>query len=901
MINLVLSLKNPQASSLALSGGKGANLATMTQAGFPVPGGFVVTTLAFSQFLAIADRKTQLDRFLSKATRNSEDINRLSEEIREWICSFSLPPELEDELRQALIGFSEEDFFAVRSSATAEDLPYLSFAGQQDTYLNIRGLNSILDHIQRCWASLYTERALIYRSQNQIEHQNIRMAVVVQKMVFPTLSGILFTADPITNDHSVQVINASYGLGEALVSGLVNPDLIRLNKADDRILSYTTNEKKMMITAQPGGGTIQTVVPAELQIQKCLTNPQIQSLAELGKLVEQVYGTPQDIEWAIGDETLFLLQTRPITSLFPLPAPPHHDGNLHIFLSVGHPQMNTDAFSPLGLDIVSLLLPFGRPPLAAEYSPYVRYAGGRLYTDLNPLLANRLGRKALPRVLEFGEPVARTQILAFMQSDRFPELFRHPSRKMSISTVRDWLIPMLAGVVGLLLFRPLENLPERMQALNRASRDAFHSEVSSVPLPERLVLIKQKLGSLFKQKVIINAPPIAAPVFASHLLHRLFPTPDQHNLLQLISRGLSGNITTEMDMQVADLADIVAAEPELQIAIHKYLSDEITWSELESYQSPRFSQAWKTFMDSFGSRTPGELDVGKLRWQDDPRSLLRMILSNISTLTPRQAGLHRPHFSDMHAKNMQSQQLLLDSLNHSFLNRLKKPIARRLLAVFTHCAPCRENPKYLMIQIMYEVRKHLVEAGQLLVDRGQLSKAEDIFQLHYEELLAAFRGANLPLQTLVQQRNNEFAHFQKLSPPRVMLSSGEILREQLSTSGLPAGALAASAVSPGVVEGIVHVVLDPAREHLQQGEILVAPFTDPGWTPLFVNAAGLILETGGMMTHGSVVAREYGIPAVVGVVDATKCLQSGMRVRLNGDLGYVEILPSSADPLMENL
>ncbi len=895
MENLTLNFSDP-AASLALTGGKGANLCKMTQAGFLVPSGFVVTTQAFELFFGQNERKSHLQALLLSATRNLDDINELSLQIRDWICSLSIPLEVENALRLAFNAFPDDSFFAVRSSATAEDLPYLSFAGQQDTYLNIHGFESLLMHVRRCWASLYTERALIYRSENHINHQDVSMAVVVQKMVFPQVSGILFTADPLSNDHNIQVINASYGLGEALVSGLVNPDLILWDKVTDSIHSYSVAEKNVMICAVPDGGTQQMKVPEPQRKEKCLDDVQIQALGILGKKVEHYYGTPQDIEWAIADNELYLLQTRPITSLFPLPEPLPQDGNLHIYLSIGHPQMNTDSLSPLGLDIIALLLPFGRPPLAAEYSPYVHIAAGRIYADLNPLLNHPRGRKLLPSLLQIAEPVAARQITDFVNSRRLELLNLQPGHRLSFSLLTDWLIPVIAGVMRLLLFAPMDNLPERMQAINQASLEEFSASISAVPMPDRLFLIKQELGALFKAKVLINAPHNGASVPSSNLLSKLFASPTSQKLLQDLERGLSGNITTEMDLQVADLADHVASDPELRALLEGFLNGEISWPAVDLAQYPSFQAEWQQFLLRFGARTPGELDIAKPRWHDDPRSLLRMVMANSASSESLVKNNHRVHFAELKTKNLAAQQTLLESLGNSLKGRIKKRIASRLMAVLSNCAPCRENPKFFMIQVMDVVRMHLLQAGQLLVEQGNLDNAEDIFFLRMEEILAYFNTTPQPLQTLINQRKSDYAHYQRLTPPRVILSSGEILRKQLSTEGLPAGALAASAVSSGVVEGIAHVIRDPSAEHLSPGEILVAPFTDPGWTPLFVNAAGLILETGGMMTHGSVVAREYGIPAVVGVVDATSILRSGMLVRINGDLGYVEILDHITPP-----
>ncbi len=245
MEKFILSFHDPIANSLSLSGGKGANLCKMAQADFPVPPEFIVTTLAFQVFLDSLKDLKLFHNYMDQIAVDSSNIAEISRKIRFLLESSSIPFEISAEIKTSLSEFDPNQYFAVRSSATAEDLPNLSFAGQQDTYLNIAGNDQILDHIRKCWSSLFTERAISYRNENQIAHTNVQMAVVLQKMVFPQVSGILFTADPISNNHQVFTINASYGLGEAIVSGLVNPDLIKYSKLKGKIIEYQLADKEV--------------------------------------------------------------------------------------------------------------------------------------------------------------------------------------------------------------------------------------------------------------------------------------------------------------------------------------------------------------------------------------------------------------------------------------------------------------------------------------------------------------------------------------------------------------------------------------------------------------------------------------------------------------------------------
>lgn len=288
-------------------------------------------------------------------------------------------------------------------------------------------------------------------------------------------------------------------------------------------------------------------------------------------------------------------------------------------------------------------------------------------------------------------------------------------------------------------------------------------------------------------------------------------------------------------------------------------------------------------MKRFGMRAPGELDIAIPRWQDNPSSLLQMILAQGAS----QALVdHRQNFGELARKNQEAQLQIINSVR----NPAKRMLIKRLLKTFTAAAPVRENPKYMMVGLMDIIRRHLLIIGAQLEQEGILAGNNDIWYLRLQELTRHFRGETQPFKEMVLDRKAAYQHYQHLTPPRVIRSDGEIARQTLANEDFPSSSLAGSPVSPGVVEGNVRVILNPAKERLERGEILVAPFTDPGWTPLFINAAGLILETGGMMTHGSVVAREYGIPAVVGIINATTLLQTGQRVRVNGDQGYVEIL-----------
>ncbi|MDQ4093055.1 MAG: phosphoenolpyruvate synthase, partial [Actinomycetota bacterium] len=337
---LVLDLGRLAAPLIPVVGGKAANLGELTRAGFPVPPGFCITTAAYQQVAA--------DAF----GLDGQDIGVMTEQVRTAILAAPVPTAIADAVERAYRALGDNVPVAVRSSATAEDLPWASFAGQQDTYLNVVGVDAVLNSVRRCWASLWTDRAVSYRTTNGIDHATVRLAVVVQQMVEPQVAGVLFTADPVTGHRGHAVIDASPGLGEAVVSGAVNPDHFVVDTAGT-VLQRTLGDKRVVIRAVPAGGTEKVTRPADAE-QPCLQDAQIRHLVALGRRVQAHYGAPQDIEWALdGAGALWLTQARPITTLYPLPVPP--DGQLHVYFCLSLAQGLTRPVTPMGIAAFRLL------------------------------------------------------------------------------------------------------------------------------------------------------------------------------------------------------------------------------------------------------------------------------------------------------------------------------------------------------------------------------------------------------------------------------------------------------------------------------------------------------------------------------------------------------------------
>src|SRR6188472_1959233 len=365
----VLGLLEIDQTQVAVVGGKGAQLGELSRIeGIHVPAGYCVTTNAFRHVIADAPSiDDRLDRLSRLDPDNREAVRTLSAEIRRTLEGIAIPEDLATAIIRPLARLGEHAAYAIRSSATAEDLPTASFAGQQDSYLNVVGPAAVLQHVTRCWASLFTERAVTYRLRNGVDQRTVRMAVVVQRMVFPQAAGILFTADPVTGNRKIAAVEATFGLGEALVSGRVDPDIYTVRKGE--IIAKAVGTKRLAVLALPTGGTQEQPIEPERQDKPALTDAHVLQVVQLGRRIEGHFGRPQDIEWCLADDGFQFVQSRPITTLFPIPERGDHEN--HVYVSVGHGQMMTDAMKPLGL---SFFLLTTRAPMYE--------AGGRLFVDV---------------------------------------------------------------------------------------------------------------------------------------------------------------------------------------------------------------------------------------------------------------------------------------------------------------------------------------------------------------------------------------------------------------------------------------------------------------------------------------------------------------------------------------
>jgi phosphoenolpyruvate synthase/pyruvate phosphate dikinase len=830
-------------TQVALAGGKGANLGELWRIeGIRVPAGFCVTTGAFRRVVADAPGVGDaLDRLSRLGADDLEEIRVVSGETRRRIEAVAIPDDLAATIVRSLAALGGNAAYAVRSSATAEDLPTASFAGQHDTYLDVVGSTAIIRHVSRCWASLFTERAVAYRLRNGLNHRSAHMAVVMQRMVFPQAAGVLFTADPVTGDRKVATVEAGFGLGDALVSGRVNADVLRVRGGDVLADSVATGE------------------------QPALTDAQVVQLVQLGRRIEAHFGAPQDIEWCLADDGFWIVQSRPITTLFPIPHAV--DEANRVYISVGHQQMMTDPMKPLGLSLWQLTTP--RP--MAE-------AGGRLFVDVTQGLATPEVRAGLLDVLARSDPLIGDALQTVVDRGDFVR----PLPDEAPATM-----PPGAGAPA-----SIETDPDIVTQLIRgaeASVAAVRRDILTTSGPALIDFILEDLQEL--RRILFDPTShqvIMAGMEASWWLRDHLETwLEDGNAADTLTQSVPHNVTAEMGLALLDVADVIRPHPEL-VAFLESVEDEGFLDVLPSVPGGRETRdAIQAWLDEYGMRCVGEIDVTRPRWSERPATLLPMILGNVESFEPGEA---KRRFERGRQEAQAKEREVLGRLRALPDGERKADEAKRMIDRLRTFAGYREYPKYGMVSRYFAYKLALLEEADRLVQAQVLAEREDIFYLRLHEVHDVARDRRVDHE-LVRARRDAFASYEALAPPRVITSDGEVITGRYRRDGVPAGALVGLPVSAGVVEGRARVVRDVAEADLEAGDILVTAFTDPSFTPLFVAIEGLVTEVGGLMTHGAVIAREYGLPAVVGVEHATRLIRDGQRIRVHGTDGYVELLP----------
>lgn len=900
-------------AALAQVGGKALNLMRMARAGFPVPRGFVVPTGAYQAFVS----QNGLDGVIAEALASVDpndpgSLERASRAIREAFRSGRWPVGLPEAVARAWRNLGECPV-AVRSSATAEDLPDLSFAGQQETYLNVVGVDRLLRAVVDCWASLWTARAIGYRARHGIPHEEAALAVVVQEMVPADVSGVLFTANPVTGKRTETVIEASLGLGDALVSGRVEPDRYVVVRDDGRlrVAQQKVGAKAAATRPAPGGGA--QIREGQASDRQALSVPVILRLAEWGERIQALFGSPQDVEWAVvdpeGEARIWLLQSRPITSLYPLPEnlplkPLRVLVGLHLVQGVHEP------LTPLGRDVLThLLLGAGRIfgyAVEPDHQTALFEAGERLWANITPLLGHPVGRRAFPRIFGAADPPTARLVR---------QLLDDPWIRSGAARPRARALLCGAGFAGRMVvaaaqaWRDPDTARRRFEAAAQKALQSVESAMAAAEAADpwtglqAVVDATRRLNRLFPEVllpkgfslVLAGATCLGILQRQARRAARALGEPSLARIPLEIARALPHNVTTEMDLALWDVARRLRRDPEAAAWLSGRPPETLAaaWRQGEAPQAVR--EALAPFLERYGARGVGEIDIGRPRWEEDPRPVFRTLQGYLAITGPEQAP------DAVFARGAQQAQAALERLEAAvgrlpggwWRARLVHWAATRYRAL----GGMREAPKFAAVRMLARMRRAVLAVGSTLHARGELDRPDDLFYLRLEELArcAALRRL-LPdaRESIRRRRAAAEREARRRRLPRLLLSDGTAFYE--GPVEAPAEAadgerlLRGDPVSPGVAEGRVRVVFDPHEGQLQPGEILVCRGTDPAWTPLFLLAGGLVMEVGGMMTHGAVVAREYGIPAVVGVYRATERLRTGQRVRVDGSTGVVVIV-----------
>ena len=870
-----LTLDSPQAV-LEIVGGKGANLSRLKRLGFTVPDGFLIPTPVYADFL----RHNHLDEAIYTSLQGLDAadpaaLEAASQRIRSQFEACPFPADLAQALEQAYAWLGAPPV-AVRSSATAEDLPTASFAGQQDTYLNVCGSGELLECVKRCWASLWTARAVTYRARQGFDHHKVYLAVVVQAMIDSEISGILFTADPITGSRQEAVINASWGLGEAIVSGLVTPDTFTVRKSDGHILSRLIASKEHIIQYAREGGTVERETPEDLRDIPAVSDGQVAELAALGQQIETHYGAPQDIEWAYAQGRLYVLQARPITTLAPAAAeaaaPTEYNRTMFV-------ELFPDPLSPFFSSAIEALLhrmldfsfktlslqpPEGQAAVAVFYNqPY--FSRNYIAAALEPLPAWL--REQM--VAQFVNPFTRykegprgrlnlaylrvaAQFLRFMVT--FPsQLPRWVARyRAEVAETAELLLDALND----------EEIVARIQTLvfGTVSR-LLNYDYLMISLCNRTY---ENLGRLLK------------PYFAE----------GTHELRIKLISGVTGNATMETNKALWDLAQKAKASPTVSDLLRRYDAGQIRAHLERTPEGRTFLEELGRFLAEYGHREI-RMDILYPTWGEDPAPVFTFVRGYLDT-----DEAQSPHLQQ--GRLVEERQELMEVVGTRLTQDLRGrfviwPAFRWALKQTQIHTRERDTMHFELTRVFPPFRRMIFELGQRWAERGLFAQPGDIFFLTLDEAAHVARSPR-SMHELVAERRAEFEANKGRPWPDIIRGGEELLAEGREPVEVSEGQLGGLGASPGVATGVARVIRGPEEfGKLKNGEILVAPLTNPVWTPLFAIAGGVVTEVGGMLSHGAIVAREYGIPAVMGIPGATRLVEEGKMVRVDGNKGVVSL------------
>ncbi|OEF97135.1 PEP/pyruvate-binding domain-containing protein [Desulfuribacillus alkaliarsenatis] len=865
--NYVCNLKQIRKEDVAIAGGKAANLGEMIGSGLPVPGGFVVLTNAYKRFVEANQLQKEIVRLFSNIDgTNTEELNEATNEIKQLFEQGEIPEDIKAEIDR-IYEQQGNPTVAIRSSATAEDMPGMSFAGQYSTYLNVKGKEEVYIYIKKCWASLWNERAVAYRIKQNIGNNNLAHGVVVQKLVNAEKSGIMFTANPVNGVRDEVLINSSWGLGEAIVAGEVNPDQWIISKKTGSVVQEEVATKKVQ-TIRKAKGIELIEVDSEQQKVATLNDTEKQVLLELAIQVENYYNFPQDLEWACEDGEFYLVQTRPITTLYPIPDNADAD-DFRVYLNLYmYSQSMKEPFTPMGFEIArfgfqGMMTKFGKKHYKGNRLWWLHNLGGRVYADITSIMKSEkmqanlrdskrndkdpLTTKALLQVLENNK-----QALVNSKIDAFSMMSIINMGLLKIAV--DGVFKSIYGTIN-----PAEARARAKQTADQTMERIRMQMKSCKTVEQKLKLIEEisdagVMGSL--EILLYGGKSLTYLSKAEGIMTKYL---DDISDLQHVEKAVPYNITTEMGMELLYIAKELDGHGRRATA-----------------KEPRIIN----FLDKYGDKNSFiELEVASTTWREDPQFVIDTINSYIDLQNYNQE-------IDRFYKGQEEAEQAIIRIKAKLEQKAGKRVARKvekILRNYREMFGLRELPKYYMSMGLSMISAVLIEIGEHLEKAGRIKDRMDVFYVTVEDIKSKKK-----LLDIVEKNKEEYQReLARPMPPRLLISTGESVYSAVETAG--DNAYVGVPVSPGVYEGRVKVLKNPLEGNkLEKGDILVTSATNPAWTPLFLKIGALIMETGGPISHGSVVAREYGIPAVVGVVAATSELKDGQIVRVNGETGSVE-------------
>ncbi|MDG5816311.1 PEP/pyruvate-binding domain-containing protein [Chitinispirillales bacterium ANBcel5] len=861
----VKNLEDVRKTDLAVVGGKGANLGEMIEAGLPVPGGFVLLTNAYREFVKINGLDEKITALLSEAgIDNEREGECVSEKIKRWFVDGVVPGEIKAEI-EAIYKALGRPVIAVRSSATAEDLPGISFAGQYSTFLNVQGEEELLKSVKQCWASLWNSRALLYRKKLDISNLDLAHGVVVQHLILSEKSGVLFTANPLNGRRDQILLNSSWGLGEAIVGGEVTPDQWVVQKGNEEIVE-TSVAKKEHMTERKANGIVLVPVAKELQEKVTLSNEEVKTMLKLALQVENYFGTPQDVEWAYADNRFYLVQSRPVTSLFHLPERVQGRNGLRIYLNMNnYSQAMQEPFTPMGVQVIKEMVrdtirKFGGKHLDDSRLLWaLNDLGGRLFVDITELMRMRKFRRKLENNPIDKDPVTSKALLQLLQREQ-KEITSGKGLNM-LKLLNRYTLRY--GLSALRMF----NVGKRGAEAGRKGAIAYGEELVNEIKAEcaqlktsedRMRFIEHTAGDIMLKGFGIVFFVAVSSTYIEKARKIMSTCMDDVSDLEAVEKAIPHSVTTEMGMALLKIAEELDGS-----------------GKRATVNSPQI----QSFLENYGHRNNIELDVGVPSWKEDPSYVVDLVNTHIENKTYKE-GLKR-FFEAREEAEAAIARIRKKMEELGCRGKAKK--VEKMLRDFREMFGVRELSKFYLRHVLTIYREQLFEVGRELVTKGRLKQPEDIFLVNFEDI-----RSGLDLRAKAAENRERYKLEMNRRAPRIVTSTGESIYSASVEAG--ENALAGVPVSPGVFEGYVRIVRRPEDgECLNKGDIMVTIGTNPAWTPLFLKLGGLIMETGGPISHGSVVAREYGLPAVAGVANATVELKEGQRVRLNGETGIVEL------------